>query len=116
MADYVIHLEALELMMGLGIHPEERAGPQRVVVDVSMTCTYPARPVDDIGAVVDYDFLRESIHRLVESHHFDLQETLCEGIAQLALRDTRVTSVRVRSTKPDFYPDARIGCEIVRGR
>ena len=115
-AVYTIRLEGLELTMGLGIHPEERAAPQRVVVNVEMECAYPARPDDRIDAVVDYDFLRIGIHKLVESRHIDLQETLCEEIAALALRDARVRRVRVRSAKPDFYPDAAVGCEVVRER
>jgi len=115
-ARYTILLEGLEVAMGLGIHPEERARPQRVVLDVSMECAYPGVPEDRIEAVVDYDFLREAIRALVESRHFELQETLCDEVARLALRDARVLSVRVRSMKPDIYPDARIGCEVTLRR
>ena len=116
MADYTIRLEALEVIMGLGIHPGERAAPQRVVLNVAMDCSYPAPPEDRIGAVVDYDFLREDILRLAASRHFELQETLCEAVAALAFADPAVVRVTVRSMKPDIYPDARIGCEIVRVR
>lgn len=115
-ATYTILLEALEVAMGLGIHPEERAGPQRVVVNVAMECAYPAVPGDRIDAVVDYDFLRLGIHELAISRHFELQEIFCEEIAALALRDPRVRRVTVRSMKLDIYPDARVGCELVRGR
>ena len=113
---YAIRLEGLEVSMGLGIHPEERAAPQRVVIDVEMECAYPRPPEDSIDAVVDYDFLRAGIREIVESRHFELQETLCEEIALLALDDPRVRTVRVRTLKPDFYPDAAVGCEIVRAR
>ncbi|MHA6721013.1 dihydroneopterin aldolase [Sphingomonas sp. RS6] len=116
MPDYTIRLEALTIPIGLGIHPEERAAPQRVRIDVSMICSYPARPEDRIDAVVDYDRLREGIHELVAGRHFELQETLCEEISALAMRDPRVRSVIVRTTKPDIYPDAGIGCEIIRSR
>ncbi len=116
MADYEIRLEGLELQMGLGIHPEERAATQRVLVDVTMACTYPQAPEDRIDAVVDYDFLRTEIRRVATSRHFALQEVLCDAIAALALADPRVARVTVRSTKPDIYPDARIGCTVTRGR
>lgn len=116
MAEYTILLDGLEVAMGLGIHAEERAAPQRVTLHVAMTCHYPTPPEDRIDAVVDYDFLRAGIHKLVESRHFELQETLCEQVAVLALADDRVTKVTVRSMKLDIYPDARIGCEIVRER
>ncbi|MDT8757451.1 dihydroneopterin aldolase [Sphingomonas psychrotolerans] len=116
MVEYTILLEGLEVRVGLGIHPEERAAPQRVTLDVAMTCAYPAAPEDRIEAVVDYDFLRERIHALAASRHIELQETLCEEVAALALADPRVMRVRVRSMKLDIYPDARIGCEITRSR
>jgi len=87
-----------------------------VTLHVAMTCRYPAPPEDRIDAVVDYDFLRTGIRKLVESRQFELQETLCEQVAALALKDPRVIRVTVRSMKLDIYPDARIGCEIVRTR
>ncbi|MDV3457184.1 dihydroneopterin aldolase [Sphingomonas sp. HF-S4] len=116
MPDYAIHLEGLEVAMGLGIHEVERAAPQRVVLDVAMTCHYDDAPRDRIEDVVDYDFLREQIRTLAASRHFELQEVLCDHVAALALADPRVTQVRVRSMKLDIYPDAKIGCEIIRRR
>lgn len=116
MAEYTILLEGLEVAMGLGIHAAERAAPQRVKLDVAMTCAYHSPPADRIDAVVDYDFLRQGIQALAVSHHFELQEVFCDSIAALAMRDPRVTRVRVRSVKLDVYPDARIGCEIQRDR
>jgi dihydroneopterin aldolase len=116
MAEYTILLDGLEVAMVLGIHPEERAAPQRVTLHVAMTCRYPARPEDRIDAVVDYDFLRAGIRELAQSRHFELQESFCDAVAALALADARVVKVSVRSTKLDVYPDARIGCEIVRVR
>ena len=116
MAEYTIHLEGLEVVMGLGIHDHERAAPQRVTIDVAMDCRYSAQPEDRIGAVVDYDFLREGIVRLAGSRHFELQETLCEAVAALAFADPAVVRVRVHSKKLDVYPDARVGCEIARER
>src|SRR3546814_3076748 len=61
-------------------------------------------PADRIEDALDYDFVRRGIHDFA-GRHFALQETLCEAIAALCLRDPRVRSVRVRSMKPDIYPD-----------
>lgn len=116
MAEYTILLDGLEVAMGLGIHPEERAAPQRVTLHVAMTCRYEAPPPDRIDAVVDYDFLRTGIRALAGSRHFELQERFCEEVAALALSDPRVVRVTVRSMKMDIYPDARIGCELTRAR
>ena len=116
MADYTILLDSLAVMIRLGIHPHE-AAPQRVTVSVEMTVRYPA-PIDAdaIDAVLDYDFVREGIVTLAAERGFALQETLCETIAALCLGDPRVVTVRVRTAKRDVYPDAGIGCEIVRER
>jgi len=115
-ATYTIRLDSLEVTMGLGIHPDELAAPQRVLVSVAMTCAYPSPPDDRIDAVVDYDRMRDGIRAIAASGHFMLQEVLCDRIASLCLADPRVVAVRVRSVKPDIYPDAQIGCEVVRSR
>lgn len=108
-------LDGLEVTMGLGIHEAELAAPQRVMLTVWLTCDYgPARFADAIASVVDYDFVREGIRTLIAGRHFQLQETLCEEVAALCFADPRVREVRVRSMKPDIYPDAAVGCEIVR--
>ncbi len=116
MADYTIILDQLDVAMRLGIHPHE-VEPQRIRLSVEMTISYPAPlRADAIDAVLDYDFVRDGILSLAAGTGFALQETLVEAIAALCLSDQRVTQVRVRSTKLDVYPDARVGCEIVRRR
>lgn len=110
-------VEGLEVVMGLGVHPAERAAPQRVIIGVRMLVAYSVPPTDDrIDQVLDYDFVRSGIKALVADRHFDLQETLCEAIAALCLADARVERVTVRTTKRDIYPDAAVGCEIERAR
>ncbi|WP_419808516.1 dihydroneopterin aldolase [Sphingomonas sp.] len=116
MADYTIHLDDLDIAMRLGIHPHE-AAPQRVRLSVAMIVGYAAAPsADRIDEVLDYDFVREGIHALATGEGFALQETLVDAVAALCLRDPRVREVRVRSTKLDVYPDASVGCEVVRRR
>jgi 7,8-dihydroneopterin aldolase/epimerase/oxygenase len=115
-ARYTLALDGLSLTMGLGIHAHEQA-PQRVLVDVRLECVYPAAPSRDrIAEALDYDAIHRGITDLAASRHFNLQETLCEEIAQLCLDDPRVERVTVRSCKPDIFPDARVGCEITRSR
>lgn len=117
MTEYTIHLDGLVVEIGLGIHDHERAAPQRVELNVAMRCVYESPPEDRIETVVDYDYLRTGILALAARGHIELQETLCDAVAALALSaDARVAEVRVRSMKLDVYPDARVGCEVVRGR
>lgn len=116
MAEYVTILDGLDIVIRLGIHPHE-AAPQRVRLWVRMTVTY-GRPIaeDRIEEVLDYDFLREGVRALADGPGFALQETLCDAVAALCLADARVREVRVRSVKLDVYPDAQVGCEVVRHR
>jgi dihydroneopterin aldolase len=115
-AEFTTLLDSLAVMIRLGIYPHE-SEPQRVIVSVDMTVDYPAPLGDDaIEQVLDYDFVREGILALAAERRFALQETLCETIAALCLGDARVKRVRVRTMKADVYPDAGIGCEIVRTR
>ena len=116
MAEYTTILDGLEVSMRLGIHPDE-AEPQRVRLSVRMTVDYPQPPsVDRIEEVLDYDFVRDGVQRLAAGAGFALQETLVEAVAALCLADARVREVRVRSMKLDVYPDAAVGCEVVRTR
>jgi len=114
---YTTRLDGLEAMIGLGIHPHELAAPQRVRLWVEMTVAYPA-PVsgDRIEEVLDYDFVRDGVLAMARERRFALQETLCDAVAALCLSDPRVERVRVRTEKPDVYPDAAVGCEVERRR
>lgn len=115
-ATYTILLDEMTVAIRLGIHPHEVA-PQPVRLSVAMTVAYPAAPrADRIDEVLDYDFLRDGILAMARGPGFALQESLCEAVAALCLADPRVTTVTVRSTKTDIYPDAHIGCEIRRTR
>jgi dihydroneopterin aldolase len=115
-AEFTTLLDDLSVMLRLGIHPHEEE-PQRVLVSVAMTVVYPAPLGEDaIGEVLDYDFVRSGVLALAAERRFALQETLCEAVAGLCLTDARVRRVRVRTVKADIYPDARIGCEVVRER
>ena len=115
MADYAILLDDMIVAMRLGIHPHE-ATPQRVRLSVRLTLSYPQPPTADrIEEVLDYDGVRDGILALA-ARGFALQETLVDAVAALCLADARVVEVRVRSTKLDVYPDATVGCEVVRRR
>jgi 7,8-dihydroneopterin aldolase/epimerase/oxygenase len=114
---YTTILDALEVRIRLGIHPHELAAPQRVILSVRMTVAYPGPVVEDrIEEVLDYDFVRAGVLRMAAERRFALQETLCDAVAALCLSDERVEEVTVRSAKPDVYPDASVGCEVLRRR
>ncbi len=109
-----LFLEDFEVQASIGIHPAERQARQRVLVNVTIEIAAEAWPSEDsIGEVLDYDFLRVEIGRLVADRHFNLQETLCQAILDEIKMREGVRRVRVSTRKTDVYPDCRsVGCEI----
>ena len=51
--------------------------------------------------------IRDTIHNLVGAMHYDLQETLARRIFDALLALPEVSSVRVRTAKPEAYDDCQ---------
>ena len=114
-----LFLRGFELQVRIGIHDFELQAPQRMRFDVDLYVPYVhSSPTQDrIEEIVDYDFVRDTIRRLCASGHINLQETLCDAIAQALLGHAQVAAVRVSTCKPDVYPDCdAVGVEVFRHR
>jgi dihydroneopterin aldolase len=112
-----IFVREVVLNANIGIHPAERAAPQRVVlnVDLFVPLALSTPKHDRIHEVVDYDFVRTVVRRRVGAGHINLQETLVDDIARALLAHPGVTAVRVASEKPDVYEDVEaVGVEVFR--
>jgi dihydroneopterin aldolase len=117
----VVFLRGLELMARLGIHPHEKAAPQRIRLSVELLVQDEAAPAqvgpDDFRRVVDYQRLVELARAVVAEGHVLLVETLAERIAAAALEDRRVERARVTVEKPDAFPDVdSVGVVVERRR
>ncbi|MCC7226973.1 MAG: dihydroneopterin aldolase [Burkholderiaceae bacterium] len=108
-------LKNYEISMNIGVHDFEKKGEQRVIVNIDVyvklgDCT-PVR--DQLSEVVDYDFMRDTIARIIARGHIQLQETLCDEIARAMLEHPLVLAARVATEKPDVYPDCDgVGVEV----
>ncbi len=108
-------LKNYEISMNIGVHDFEKKGEQRVIVNIDVyvklgDCT-PVR--DQLSEVVDYDFMRDTIARIIARGHIQLQETLCDEIARAMLEHPLVLAARVTTEKPDVYPDCDgVGVEV----
>ena len=101
----------------IGAHDFEKVQAQRVIFNVELFVPYAnSTPQDDkLSEVVDYDFVREVIAQRVSTGHVELQETLCDDLANRFLAHPQVAAVRLSSCKPDVYPDcAGVGVEVFR--
>jgi dihydroneopterin aldolase len=102
----------------IGIYPEEKTTPQKIVVNIDLSVKEGDDPLsDDIKNVVSYEIVVKKVEEIVAAGHVGLAETLAERIAAACLRDKRVMAARVRIEKPDVIPNARsVGVEIERLR
>lgn len=117
----VVFVRGLELMARLGIHPHEKAGPQRIRVGLELLVQDESAPAevgaDDFRRVVDYQRLVELARSVVAARHVLLVETLAERLAAAALQDPRVDRVRVTVEKPDAFADVEaVGVVVERVR
>jgi 7,8-dihydroneopterin aldolase/epimerase/oxygenase len=110
-----LFLRNYEVMIRIGHYESEKRAAQRVLIDVDMyvplACSTPK--TDQLGEVLDYNLMRDTIRARMEQGHIHLQETLCDDVAQTILAHPQVRAVRVASMKPDAYPDCEgVGVEV----
>ena len=110
-------LKNYEISMNIGVHDFEKRGEQRVIVNidvyVALQNSTPTR--DQISEVVNYEFMHDTIARIVSRGHIQLLETLCDEIACGMLEHPLVLATRVATEKPDVYPDCDgVGVEVFR--
>ena len=95
-------------MCRIGIYDHERTTPQRVLIDAELLLSPVSEPMsDDVDDSLDYDVIRETIVKIVASRHFDLQETLARELFDALRMLDGVIGLRVRTAKPDAYPDCK---------
>jgi dihydroneopterin aldolase len=109
-----ILLESLEVRTDIGFHEFEVGAPQRLLVTVELWLDDPTLPADDDPERAwNYDFLRQEIEEIAGSRRFNLQETLAHAVFARLAAFRGVRALRVRTSKPDIYPDAHgVGIEI----
>jgi dihydroneopterin aldolase len=109
-----ILLDALEVEADIGFHDFEIGKPQRLIVTVEIWLDELDPPADDSpDAAWDYDLLRSESVRIAGERRYNLQETLVHAVYQRLAAMRGVRALRVKSAKPDIYPDAKaVGVEI----
>ncbi len=109
-----IFLDALEVKADIGFHEFEIGTPQRLLVTVEIWLEDLAPPADDDPTKAwDYDYLRTEVEGLAGAQRYNLQETLAHAIYQRFAAMRGVKALRVSTTKPDVYDQARgVGVEI----
>ena len=109
-----IVLEGYSLDVDIGFHDFEVGRPQRLMLTVEVWVDEASFPEeDDASKAWNYDFLRTEIAELAGARRYNLQETLVRAVYDLVAARRGVTALRVRSRKPDIYPDcAGVGVDL----
>jgi dihydroneopterin aldolase len=109
-----ILLEGLEVQADIGFHDFEVGAPQRLLVSAEIWLEDTnVPPGDDPELAWNYDFLRREVEEIAAARRYNLQETLAHAVFERIAEFRGVKAVRVRTSKPDVYPDAHgVGVEI----
>ena len=109
-----ILLDSLEVMTDIGFHDFEVGTPQRLLITVELWLEDLDPPDDENHeSAWNYDYLRNEVVRIAQQRRYNLQETLVHAIFQRVAAYRGVKALRVKSVKPDIYPDAAgVGVEI----
>jgi dihydroneopterin aldolase len=68
---------------------------------------------DDAVYAWNYDYLKQEVVRIAKERRYNLQETLVHELFQRIAAYRGVKAIRIKSVKPDVYPDAKgVGVEI----
>ncbi|MGI8705642.1 MAG: dihydroneopterin aldolase [Sphingomicrobium sp.] len=109
-----ILLDSLEVMLDIGFHEFEIGTPQRLLVTVEVWLEDPTAPAgDDPTHAWDYDYVRKQVKEIAGARRYNLQETLAHAIYSRFAAMRGVRALRVTTSKPDIYRDARgVGLEL----
>lgn len=109
-----IMLDSLEVMTDIGFHEFEVGNPQRLLISVELWLEDFAAPSsDDPIHAWNYDYLKKEVIRIAQERRYNLQESLVHAIFERVAAYRGVKALRIKSVKPDIYPDAKgVGVEI----
>ncbi len=112
----IIAIRNLRIWCIIGIHPEERARKQELVISLTLrTDLKLAGKSDRIEDTVSYQLLRDQIVEKTGKSSYFLIEKLANEISELCLSDPRVSSVTVMVEKPTALKSVEsVGVQITR--
>lgn len=101
------NLEILGLTVAtkVGVYTWEKRIIQRLSLDIFIPADF-THCMDDINKTIDYAKLAESVTTFIESHSFNLIETIAENVAQLIKKEFKLNQVTVRVSKPHAIKNA----------
>ena len=96
----VIHIHDLEVFYRVGVPNEERAQPQRLLLDIQLYLDFrPAAATDDLTKTINYFAVTQQLLKFGEGREWKLIEKLAEDLATALLTTYRPNRVRIEVKK-----------------
>ncbi len=115
MSDDRIHIQELEVNASVGVPDGERATPQRLLLNITLTPATGFRELgDQIERTVDYAAVCDAVTAFLSGRSFSLIETLAHETASLIKRDFAVQRVEIEVRKFILPQTAYVAVRTVR--
>ncbi len=111
-----LFLEDIVRKVDIGVHDYEIGNPQRVRFDIYVLITGVKNPENDIiEDVLNYEYLLNSLEKVLLKDRFSLLESLANNLLDSILQPESVESASVVITKLDILDgDGRLGCSMTK--
>ena len=111
-----LFLENVVREVDIGVHDHELGAPQRLQFDIYVMIGECLNPiVDEIGEVLDYEYLISALDETLEMNRAALLETLANRLLDRILEPNSAEGASVILTKLDVLEgDGQLGCSMTR--
>ena len=111
-----IFLENVVREVDIGVHDHEWGAPQRLQFDIYVMLSGVSEPsADEIGEVLDYEYLISVLDETLEMNRAALLETLANRLLDRILEPNSAEGASVILTKLDVLEgDGQLGCSMTR--
>jgi dihydroneopterin aldolase len=111
-----LFLEDIVRDVDIGVHDHEIGNPQRVRFDIYVLISGVKIPENDIiGDVLNYEYLLDTLEKIISGVRYSLLESLANKILDSILEPQSVVAASVVITKLDVLDgDGRLGCSMTR--
>ncbi len=102
----------------IGVYPEERIDPQRLILDVDMTYDLSAAGLsDNVADTIDYGKVSEELTHIANTTQYQLLEALARDMLLHILSNYPCSEARLLINKPDIMPNGtNVAIELTRSK
>ncbi|MDC0184024.1 dihydroneopterin aldolase [Candidatus Poseidoniales archaeon] len=111
-----LFLEIVEREVDIGVHDHELGAPQRLRFDIYVMLSGVSEPsADEIGEVLNYEYLISALDETLQMNRAALLETLANRLLDRVLEPNSAEGASVILTKLDVLEgDGQLGCSMTR--